>query len=220
MWDRRASEACRRQRARFVLTPSAASPVASLSSSAPPSPRVPCSAPGFSNYPYTLDCHAYASDDLLDALLVALHLQEGLDLADGQVLPVAQGDQLIKGTEQLVGISEDLALIKALAGAGDDLGKEVEGIDVLEDVGLFVGNEDHVELVQWLVDKANIVLFDRGMLGTTVGELGKGEKEGLESRTAHLVERPGQDGLAASGADRSCEDNHLVCCSWCMWLSR
>ena len=39
---------------------------------------------------------AYSGDDLLDALLMTFHLEESLDLADGQVLPVAQSDQLIK----------------------------------------------------------------------------------------------------------------------------
>lgn len=40
---------------------------------------------------------AYRLDDQSDALFVAFHLQEGLDLCEGQVFPVAQIDQLIKG---------------------------------------------------------------------------------------------------------------------------
>lgn len=64
----------------------------------------------------------------------------------------------------------------------------MEGVDVLENVGLTVGDEDHVQLVQWLVHEADIVLLDRGVLGAAVGKLGKGEQEGLESRAAHLVE--------------------------------
>lgn len=42
---------------------------------------------------------AYPGDDLLDPLLVTLHLQEGLDLANGQVLPVPESDQLVKRAE-------------------------------------------------------------------------------------------------------------------------
>lgn len=68
---------------------------------------------------------SYSGNNLLDALLVTLHLQEGLDLADGQVLPVPQGDQLIEGAEELEGILENLAFLQILAGAGDDLGKEM-----------------------------------------------------------------------------------------------
>lgn len=68
---------------------------------------------------------SYSGNDLLDALLVTLHLQEGLDLADGQVLPVPQGDQLIEGAEELEGILENLTFLQILAGARDDLGKEM-----------------------------------------------------------------------------------------------
>lgn len=43
----------------------------------------------------------------------------------------------------------------------------------MEDVGLAVGDEDDVQLVEGLVDEADIVLFDGGVLGTAVGKLGK-----------------------------------------------
>lgn len=131
---------------------------------------------------------SYPSNDLLDALLVTLHLEEGLDLVDRQVLPVTKGDQLIEGTEQFVGILQDFPLVQALARASNDLGEEVEGVNVLEDIGLFIGDENHVELIQGLVHEANIVLFDRGVLGAAVSELGKGEQQGLEPRSSHFVE--------------------------------
>jgi hypothetical protein len=105
---------------------------------------------GFSNFQFERPPWGggtYSGDNLLDALLVRLHLQEGLDLTDGQVLPVTQGDQLVKGAKKFVGISHNLALVEALAGARDNLGKEVEGVNVLQDVGLAVRDEDHVELV-------------------------------------------------------------------------
>jgi len=55
-------------------------------------------------------------------------------------------------------------LVQTPASAADDLGEEVEGVDILEDVGLAVGDEDHVQLVQRLVYEADIVLLDGGML--------------------------------------------------------
>ena len=45
----------------------------------------------------------------------------------------------------------------------------MERVDVLEDVGLAVGNEDHVQLVERLVDEANVVLLDSGVLRSAVG---------------------------------------------------
>ncbi len=116
----------------------------------------------------------HPSNDLLNPFLVAFHLQERLDLADGQVLPIAEGDQFIERAEQLVGILEDFPLIQTLAGARDNLGEEMERIDVLEDVRLLVGDQDHVELVQGLVYESNIVLLDRGVLRSRVGRLGEG----------------------------------------------
>lgn len=140
---------------------------------------------------------------------MALHLEEGLNLADGKVLPVTKGDQLIKGTEKLIGIPENLPFVQALAGARHNLGKEVEGVDVLQNVGLAVGDEDHIQLIQWLVDKADIVLLDCSVLGAAIRKLGEGKEQCLQSRASHLVKGPGQDGLAPSGADGSSEHNHF-----------
>lgn len=75
---------------------------------------------------------------------MTLHLQEGLDLADRQVFSVTQGDQLIEGAQEFIGVLEDFPLIQALARRGDDLGKEMQRVNVLEDVGLAVGDEHHV----------------------------------------------------------------------------
>ncbi len=99
---------------------------------------------------------------------MTVHLQERLDLADGQVLPVAQRDQLVKGAQKLVRIAQDLPFIKCSACAGDDLGKEVKGIDVLKNVGLTIGDQDHVELIQWLVDESYVVLLHCSMLGARI----------------------------------------------------
>lgn len=73
-----------------------------------------------------------------------LHVEEGLDLTQGEVLAVTESDQLIKGTQKLKSIAQNLALVQASADAGDNLGEEVQRVNVLEDVGLAVGDEDHV----------------------------------------------------------------------------
>lgn len=83
----------------------------------------------------------------------------------------------------------------------------MEGIDVLEDVGLAVGDEDHVQLVQRLVDEANVVLLDSGVLRSAVGQLGKRGEESLNSRSRHLPKLSGEDSFPATGAYRSREDD-------------
>ena len=138
---------------------------------------------------------------------MTLHLEECLDLTDRQVLPIPEGDQFIKGTEDVEGMLEDFAFVQALAYAADNLGEEVEGVDVLEDVGLLVRDEDHVELVERLVDEADIVLLDGGMLCSGVCGLGESGEESFDARPLHIVKRSGKDGLAAAGADGRCEDN-------------
>jgi hypothetical protein len=143
----------------------------------------------------------YPRNDLLNALLVTLHLEERLDLANRQVLPVPKGNELVEGAKDIEGMLENLALIQALTYAADDLGEEVERVDVLEDVGLLVGDEHHVELVERLVDESDVVLLDRGVLSARVGRLGKSSEEGLDARPLHIVERSGKDGLAAARAD-------------------
>lgn len=138
---------------------------------------------------------------------MALHLEEGLDLTDGQVLPVTQGDQLVEGAEQLEGVLQDLPLLQALASTGDDLSKEMQGVDVLEDVRLAVRDEDHVELIEGLIYETNIVLLDRRMLCPAVCELREGGEEGFDARPGHLAELSRKDSFAPAGTDRCCEDN-------------
>ena len=138
---------------------------------------------------------------------MTLHLQEGLDLADGEVLPVSERHELVKGADKLKGISEDLAFVEALAGAGDDLGEQVQRVDVLEDVGLLVGDEHHVQLVQRLVDEADVVLLDRRVLRARVRRLREGCQKGFETRPLDVVEGPREDGLAPASADGRSENN-------------
>lgn len=54
-----------------------------------------------------------------------LHVEESFDLTQGEVLAVAESDQLIKGTQKLEGIAQNLALVQTSADAGDNLGEEV-----------------------------------------------------------------------------------------------
>lgn len=111
----------------------------------------------------------HSCNNLLDTLLVTLHVEECPNLAERQILTVAQSHQLIKGAEEVVGIPENLPLVQALAGTGDDLREQVERVDILQDVRLAVGDEHHVELVERLVDESDIILLDCCMLRAAVG---------------------------------------------------
>lgn len=67
----------------------------------------------------------YSCDNLLYSLLVTLHIKEGLDLAQREILPVSQSDEFIESAEQFECIPQDFPLVQALADARDNLGKQV-----------------------------------------------------------------------------------------------
>jgi hypothetical protein len=56
---------------------------------------------------------------------VRFHVEEGLDLTQGEVLAVTQSDKLIESTEKLKGIAQNLSLVQASADAGNNLCEEV-----------------------------------------------------------------------------------------------
>lgn len=151
---------------------------------------------------------------------MTLHFHEGLDLAYGEVLAISKGNELIEGAEKFVCISRDFPLVQRLACASDDLGKQVQRVDVLQDVGLPVRDEDHVELVQGLIYESNIILFHGRMLSTGVCKLGKRREESFNSGPGHLTELSGKDSFSSPGADGGCEDNleQQLASAW-SWLA-
>lgn len=92
----------------------------------------------------------------------------------------------------------------------------MQAVNVLKNVGLAVGDEDNVELIQWLVHKAHIVLFDSGVLGTGIREFGERCEEGLNSGASNLPELARKDGLSSTSAYRGCEND--LCVAWASQL--
>lgn len=70
-----------------------------------------------------------------------------------------------------------------------------------------IGDEHHVQLVQWLVDEAHIVLLDGGMLGGGVCEFGERGQQCFHARSLHLAELAGEDGLPRAGRDGGGEND-------------
>src|SRR5262245_19703131 len=111
-----------------------------------------------------MECELNSSNDFLDFLFVTLHLQHTPDLHQINLFLVTHTHDLIERSQELERIPQNLSLFCALAHVSDDASKEVESFDVLEDVGGFVGNEDDVEIFKRLIDIANFICFDRGVL--------------------------------------------------------
>ena len=54
----------------------------------------------------------YPGDDLLYSLLMTLHIQEGLDLAQREILPISKGNDFVKSAEKFKCMFEDFSLIQ------------------------------------------------------------------------------------------------------------
>lgn len=83
----------------------------------------------------------------------------------------------------------------------------MQGVDVLQNVGLSVGDEHHVELVEGLVDESDIVLLDDCVLSAAVCQLGERRKESLNAGSGHLSKLSREDSFPASGADGGRKNN-------------
>jgi len=142
--------------------------------------------------------HTNPGNDLLYPLLMTLHVKKSLDLAECEILSVAQRDQLVKCTEQLERIAKNLPFVQALAYAAYYLCEKMQGVDVLQDIRLAIRDEDHVQLVQRLIDEANVVLLDSRVLRPRIGQLWERSQQSLNPGSLHLSKLPRKDSLAAS----------------------
>lgn len=87
-------------------------------------------------------------------------------------------------------------------------GEESERLQVLQDVAVLGGDEDHVELLQRLVHVADAVGFYEGVLLARVHQFRERRQEALDTRPGHFHKLPGHDGLPGLGAHRRCQ-KHL-----------
>ena len=107
---------------------------------------------------------------------MTLHFQDAFNLHEVDLLPPTQTYNLVERAEQLECMLRDFALLGGPAQIGHNAGKEVQGLDILENVGCLVGDEQDVEFFQRLVDIADVERFDRSMLsvgGDKLGERGQ-----------------------------------------------
>lgn len=86
-------------------------------------------------------------------------------------------------------------------------GEESERLQVLQDVAVLGGDEDHVELLQWLVNVADAVRLHECVLLPRVHQFGERSQETLDSCPGHLHKLSGYDGLPSLGAHRRCQQH-------------
>lgn len=69
-------------------------------------------------------------------------------------------------------------------------GEQSERLQVLQDVAVLGGDEDHVELLQWLVHIADTVCFHKGVLLARVHQFGECSQETFNTRPGHFHKLP------------------------------
>lgn len=69
-------------------------------------------------------------------------------------------------------------------------GEESECLQVLQDVAVLGGDEDHVEFLQWLVHIANTVCFHKGVLLARIHQFGECSQKTLNTRPGHFHKLP------------------------------
>lgn len=89
-------------------------------------------------------------------------------------------------------------------------GEESECFQVLQDVAVLGGDEDHVEFLQRLVHVADAVCFHKGVLLARVHQFRECCQETLDTRPGHFHKLPRYDGLTGLGAYRRCQQHLQV----------
>lgn len=69
-------------------------------------------------------------------------------------------------------------------------GEQSECLQVLQDVAVLGGDEDHVEFLQRLVHVADAVCFHEGVLLASVHQFGERGQETLDTRPGHFHKLP------------------------------
>ena len=85
--------------------------------------------------------------------------------------------------------------------------EESECLQVLQDVAVLGGDEDHVEFLQRLVHIANTVRFHKGVLLARVHQFRECSQETLDTCPGHFHKLPRYNGLAGLGAHRRCQQH-------------
>lgn len=115
-----------------------------------------------------------------------LHLEDAADLLQVDVLAPPEADDLVPRRENLKVDAHDIEFADGSAASsaaefGGDAGDEREGREVEEDVGLGVGDEEDVEVLERGVDEADARSFDDRVLARRADETREGRQERLEA---------------------------------------
>lgn len=168
--------------------------------------------------------------NLENALLMRIHCCEGSNLTQIHVLPIAKGDDLVEGEDQIEGLLNDAVFVGRCTVLGNlrnqkkscnpsftplsttpcithHTGKQSQRLQIFEDVAGFGGDQNHVELLKRLVHithrlRVNVSVLKRWPASD---QLRKRQQQALDSGASHLDELTRDEGFALFIADASGE---------------
>jgi hypothetical protein len=90
---------------------------------------------------------------------MTLHLQYAPHLYEIDLFSITHAHDLIKSAKKLKALFLNFTLVCGTADIRHDTCKEVEGIDILKDIGSFISDEKDVKIFQGLVYVADLSGF-------------------------------------------------------------
>mmetsp|Transcript_6455 Transcript_6455/g.27161 ORF Transcript_6455/g.27161 Transcript_6455/m.27161 type:complete len:503 (+) Transcript_6455:441-1949(+) len=147
---------------------------------------------------------------VVQLLLVRVHLEVLPNGAQIDVLAVpARRDDLVEREHEVEHLLRDALLGVAAGDFGHDLGEEAERVEVFDDVGGLVGDEQKEDLLDGLPDVSDRVGLDEGvLLVARAHEFGEGGEEALDTQTVHLDKLPCDEAAPRLGQHRRRQHDH------------
>jgi len=136
----------------------------------------------------------YSGDNLLDLLLVTLHLQNTPHLHQVDLLPVSHAHDLIESTQKFECVLQDFALVRTAAEVRYDTCEEMESVDILKDIRCLIGYQENIEIFQRLIDVSDFGGLDGGVLGVCRDEFWERCEQGFDPGPRHIAELARNDG--------------------------
>lgn len=85
----------------------------------------------------------------------------------------------------------------------------MERVDVLEDVGVLVGEQNHIKVFQWLINIPHRLVFNGSIVAIQFGnQTGKVTKKSCDTVLRYVTKQTRKKRFSASGADRSRQHYH------------
>jgi hypothetical protein len=94
-----------------------------------------------------------------------IHGKSSLNLAQSDGFTITKGDDIIEGEEDFEGVLLDVRFVQTMnTYINDNFMNETDGLEVLDDVGVLVGDKDEVHGFEGEIDVAYEFVFDKCVL--------------------------------------------------------